>query len=147
MSVQMMVPLHPDPEAKIWRACLCEEKNVVRARSRFGEEPMRVSESVVLPLPSRVQVMVLAALLFHEQYGRGVRIEVRGQVQGKGLQVHVFREWVEVGEFDAALDLVGLKDPGYSMEEEDEEEDGLRWVIPTGPGEYRLSERNERPGF
>ena len=59
---------------------------------------MRVSESVVLSLPSRVQVMVLAALLFHQHYGRGVRIEVRGQVQGNGLQMNVFREWVEVGE-------------------------------------------------
>lgn len=43
------------------------------------------------------------------------------------------------------LDLLGLKDPGYGAEDDDEEEDGLRWVIPTGPGDYRLSERKERP--
>ncbi|EFH81063.1 hypothetical protein [Ktedonobacter racemifer] len=59
---------------------------------------MRVSESVVLPLPRRMGVMALAAVLFVQQYGIEVRIEVRGQVQGKGQQVHVFREWVEVGE-------------------------------------------------
>jgi hypothetical protein len=67
---------------------------------------------------------------------------MRGQVQGKGQQVHVFREWVEVGALDMELDLLGLNDPEYVVgENSDEEEDGLRWVVPTGPGEYRLSER------
>ncbi|EFH81209.1 hypothetical protein Krac_1910 [Ktedonobacter racemifer DSM 44963] len=42
--------------------------------------------------------------------------------------MHVFREWVEVRELDLELDLLGLKDPGYSAGN-DEEEDGLRWVI------------------
>ena len=103
---------------------------------------MRVSESVVLPLPRRMGVIVLAALLFTEQYGVGVKIEVRGQVQGKRQQVHVLREWVEVGALDMELDLLGLNDPEYAAGENyDEEEDGLRWVNPTGPGEYRLSER------
>ncbi|GHO60807.1 hypothetical protein KSB_92820 [Ktedonobacter robiniae] len=103
---------------------------------------MRVSESVVLPLPRRVQMMVLAALLFVQQYGVGVKIEMRGQAQGKGQRVHVLREWGEVGALDMELDLLGLKDPEYAAGENyDEEEDGLRWVNPTGPGEYRLSER------
>ncbi|EFH88201.1 hypothetical protein Krac_9614 [Ktedonobacter racemifer DSM 44963] len=103
---------------------------------------MRVSESVVLPLPRRMEVIVLATLLFTEQYGVGVKIEVRGQVQGKRQQVHVLREWVEVGEPDMELDLLGLNDSEYAAGENyDEEEDGLRWVNPTGPGEYRLSER------
>ncbi|EFH85402.1 hypothetical protein [Ktedonobacter racemifer] len=72
--------------------------------------------------------------------------EVRGQVQGKGQRVHVFREWVEVGALDVELDLLGVRDPGYAAADDGEEEDGLRWVIPTGPGEYRLSERTERIG-
>ena len=86
-------------------------------------------------------VMALAAVLFVQQYGREVRIEVRGQVQGKGQQVHVFREWVEVGALDMELDLLGLNDPEYAAADDGEEEDGLRWVVSTGPGEYRLSER------
>ena len=93
-----------------------------------------IKESVVLPLPKRIDVIRHAALLYTEQYQVVVHIQVRGQVMLHNDTVCVIPNWVTVAQFDTELDLLGLGDS--DMTEDDE---NLLWVAPL-QGEILLSE-------
>jgi hypothetical protein len=93
---------------------------------------MHVHETVILPLPRRVQEIRAAAALYGEQYHVRVQIQVRGHVQCEhGIQYEIPR-WHTLGDVDPELDLLGLGEPGADW-------DQLVWVIPSGPGEIRFS--------
>ncbi|GHO64297.1 hypothetical protein KSC_031890 [Ktedonobacter sp. SOSP1-52] len=98
---------------------------------------MDVSESVILPLPRRVQAIREAAHLFTEQFGVIAHIQVRGQVQLQDTSVCEIPEWITVAQLDDTFDLLGLGD-GTEMEDDKR----LLWVLPL-QGEIRLSELEE----
>lgn len=93
-----------------------------------------IRESVVLPLPKRIDDIRRAALLYTEQYGVVVHIQVRGQLMLHDNTICVIPRWVSVAQFDAELDLLGLGDPGMT-----EDDENLLWAAPL-EGEIRLSE-------
>ncbi|GHO47250.1 hypothetical protein [Ktedonospora formicarum] len=98
---------------------------------------MRISESVLLPLPEHVHAIREVAMLFTEQFEAIATIAIRGQVLLEDTTTRLFPDWVTVSHLDDILDLLGLGD-GTEIPEDPR----LLWVHPL-QGELRLQEMLE----
>ncbi|GHO47496.1 hypothetical protein [Ktedonospora formicarum] len=98
---------------------------------------MRISESVVLPLPEHVHARREAAARFTEQCEVIATIEIRGQVLLEDTTTRLFPDWVIVSQLDDILNLLGLGD--WTELPEDAR---LLWARPL-QSEFRLQEMRE----
>jgi hypothetical protein len=101
-----------------------------------------IHESVVLPLPDTVAMILLAAEFFSAQYHCATHMEIMGHVSLEGEEYAELLSWQHIVRVDQALGLLGL---GCLEEDEPLDEQALLWVVPTGPGKLRLSPLSSSP--
>jgi hypothetical protein len=91
-------------------------------------------ETVILPLPTTIQEIRLAADRFLHQYGCQPRIDIRGSILLENGEPCPIPQWHRIVRFDSELEIVGLG------EKEDDIE--LLWVSPA-TGELRITSEEE----